>query len=137
MSRFFIDRPIFAWVIAIVLMLAGVIAIFSLPVAQFPTIAPLQPLDSENPFAEEAVRVYEDKDKEKDKDRDDKLSPKVSPKTSPTQSASNSPREREEGASPREQKPAPVSPRSGAISTLRMGGRGQRKGTKERKGDVK
>src|ERR1700751_307722 len=40
MSRFFIDRPIFAWVIAIVLMLAGVIAIFSLPVAQFPSIAP-------------------------------------------------------------------------------------------------
>jgi hydrophobe/amphiphile efflux-1 (HAE1) family protein len=40
MSRFFIDRPIFAWVIAIVLMLAGVIAIRSLPVAQFPEIAP-------------------------------------------------------------------------------------------------
>ena len=40
MSRFFIDRPIFAWVIAIVLMLAGVLAIRSLPVAQFPEIAP-------------------------------------------------------------------------------------------------
>lgn len=40
MSRYFIDRPIFAWVIAIVLMLAGAIAIRSLPVAQFPTIAP-------------------------------------------------------------------------------------------------
>ncbi|MGN6818951.1 MAG: efflux RND transporter permease subunit [Sphingomonas sp.] len=40
MSRFFIDRPIFAWVIAIVLMLAGAIAIRSLPVAQFPAIAP-------------------------------------------------------------------------------------------------
>ncbi|QIG79863.1 efflux RND transporter permease subunit [Stakelama tenebrarum] len=40
MSRFFIDRPIFAWVIAIVLMLAGGIAIRALPVAQFPTIAP-------------------------------------------------------------------------------------------------
>src|SRR3954469_21362172 len=40
MSRFFIDRPIFAWVIAIVLMLAGAIAIFSLPIAQFPAIAP-------------------------------------------------------------------------------------------------
>lgn len=40
MSRFFIDRPIFAWVIAIVLMLAGVIAIRSLPIAQFPAIAP-------------------------------------------------------------------------------------------------
>ncbi|MBA17881.1 MAG: hydrophobe/amphiphile efflux-1 family RND transporter [Sphingomonas sp.] len=39
MSRFFIDRPIFAWVIAIVLMLAGGIAIRQLPVAQFPTVA--------------------------------------------------------------------------------------------------
>lgn len=40
MSRFFIDRPIFAWVIAIVLMLAGVLAIRTLPISQFPAIAP-------------------------------------------------------------------------------------------------
>lgn len=40
MARFFIDRPIFAWVIAIVVMLAGIIAIRSLPISQFPTIAP-------------------------------------------------------------------------------------------------
>lgn len=40
MSRFFIDRPIFAWVLAIVVMLAGVIAVQNLPVAQYPTIAP-------------------------------------------------------------------------------------------------
>ncbi len=40
MSRFFIDRPIFAWVIALVIMLAGVLAINSLPVSQYPTIAP-------------------------------------------------------------------------------------------------
>ncbi|MES2492244.1 MAG: efflux RND transporter permease subunit [Pseudomonadota bacterium] len=40
MSRFFIDRPIFAWVIAIILMLAGVLALRTLPVAQFPSIAP-------------------------------------------------------------------------------------------------
>ncbi|UAJ12548.1 efflux RND transporter permease subunit [Polymorphobacter megasporae] len=40
MARFFIDRPIFAWVIAVILMLAGVLAIRSLPVAQFPAIAP-------------------------------------------------------------------------------------------------
>ncbi|MHA0317241.1 efflux RND transporter permease subunit [Sphingomonas melonis] len=40
MARYFIDRPIFAWVIAIVMMLAGAIAIRSLPVAQFPEIAP-------------------------------------------------------------------------------------------------
>jgi HAE1 family hydrophobic/amphiphilic exporter-1/multidrug efflux pump len=39
MSRFFIDRPIFAWVIAIVLMLAGLLALRTLPTAQFPEIA--------------------------------------------------------------------------------------------------
>ena len=39
MSRYFIDRPIFAWVIAIILMMAGVLAIRSLPIAQFPEIA--------------------------------------------------------------------------------------------------
>jgi hydrophobe/amphiphile efflux-1 (HAE1) family protein len=42
MSRFFIDRPIFAWVLAIVTMLLGVLAIRSLPIAQFPAIAPPQ-----------------------------------------------------------------------------------------------
>ncbi len=40
MANFFIDRPIFAWVIAIVIMLAGVLSIMKLPVAQYPTIAP-------------------------------------------------------------------------------------------------
>nr|WP_067292869.1 efflux RND transporter permease subunit [Marinobacterium profundum] len=40
MARFFIDRPIFAWVIAIVIMLAGALSILTLPVAQYPTIAP-------------------------------------------------------------------------------------------------
>ncbi|MCQ8878660.1 efflux RND transporter permease subunit [Pseudoalteromonas shioyasakiensis] len=40
MSRFFIDRPIFAWVLAIVVMLAGVLAVRGLPVAQYPSIAP-------------------------------------------------------------------------------------------------
>src|ERR1700704_2697264 len=40
MAKFFIDRPIFAWVIAIILMLAGIASIFTLPVAQYPTIAP-------------------------------------------------------------------------------------------------
>ncbi|MBB4859400.1 HAE1 family hydrophobic/amphiphilic exporter-1/multidrug efflux pump [Novosphingobium chloroacetimidivorans] len=39
MARYFIDRPIFAWVIAILLMLAGILAIRTLPVAQFPAIA--------------------------------------------------------------------------------------------------
>ena len=40
MSRFFIDRPIFAWVVAIVIMLTGFLAIRSLPVNQYPNIAP-------------------------------------------------------------------------------------------------
>ena len=40
MARFFIDRPIFAWVIAIVMMLAGALSIYNLPVEQYPTVAP-------------------------------------------------------------------------------------------------
>ncbi|MGE0827891.1 MAG: efflux RND transporter permease subunit [Hyphomonadaceae bacterium] len=40
MARFFIARPIFAWVIAIVIALAGAISIFTLPVSQYPEIAP-------------------------------------------------------------------------------------------------
>src|SRR5258708_14460544 len=40
MAKFFIDRPIFAWVIAIILMLAGIASVFTLPIAQYPTIAP-------------------------------------------------------------------------------------------------
>ncbi|MEC6884208.1 efflux RND transporter permease subunit [Photobacterium piscicola] len=40
MARFFIDRPIFAWVIAIIVMLAGVLSILKLPVSQYPSIAP-------------------------------------------------------------------------------------------------
>jgi multidrug efflux pump len=40
MARFFINRPIFAWVVAIVIMLGGLIAILGLPIAQYPSIAP-------------------------------------------------------------------------------------------------
>ncbi|MCO5978488.1 efflux RND transporter permease subunit [Ideonella oryzae] len=40
MARFFIDRPVFAWVLAIITMLAGVLSITALPVAQYPSIAP-------------------------------------------------------------------------------------------------
>ena len=40
MARFFIDRPIFAWVIAIVIMMAGALSIIILPVEQYPTVAP-------------------------------------------------------------------------------------------------
>ncbi|SUP92748.1 acridine efflux pump [Vibrio owensii] len=40
MARFFIDRPVFAWVLAILTMLAGVMSLFNLPVSQYPTISP-------------------------------------------------------------------------------------------------
>ncbi|WP_339482029.1 efflux RND transporter permease subunit [Pseudomonas sp. RL_5y_Pfl2_73] len=40
MARFFIDRPIFAWVLAIIVMLAGLISVLTLPIAQYPAIAP-------------------------------------------------------------------------------------------------
>ena len=40
MSRYFIERPIFAWVLAIMVMIAGILAIRVLPIAQFPAIAP-------------------------------------------------------------------------------------------------
>ncbi|HEX8554436.1 MAG TPA: efflux RND transporter permease subunit, partial [Sphingomonas sp.] len=41
-SRIFIDRPIFAWVLAIIVMLGGLGAIFALPIAQYPDVAPPQ-----------------------------------------------------------------------------------------------
>ena len=40
MSRFFIDRPIFAWVIALFIVVLGGVAVKQLPVAQYPTVAP-------------------------------------------------------------------------------------------------
>ncbi|NIY78445.1 efflux RND transporter permease subunit [Celeribacter sp. HF31] len=40
MARFFIDRPVFAWVISILIMGVGLLSIFTLPVAQYPQIAP-------------------------------------------------------------------------------------------------
>ncbi|RVA80181.1 hypothetical protein EN914_16660, partial [Mesorhizobium sp. M7A.F.Ca.CA.001.08.2.1] len=40
MSLFFINRPIFAWVIAIVIMLGGLLALTTLPISQYPQIAP-------------------------------------------------------------------------------------------------
>jgi multidrug efflux pump len=42
LPRFFIDRPVFAWVIALVLMLAGGLAVLRLPIMQYPAIAPPQ-----------------------------------------------------------------------------------------------
>ncbi len=40
LSRFFLDRPVFAWVIAIILMVSGGLAIYNLPISQYPPIAP-------------------------------------------------------------------------------------------------
>ncbi|HNS20938.1 MAG TPA: efflux RND transporter permease subunit [Sedimentisphaerales bacterium] len=40
LSRFFLERPVFAWVVAIILMVAGGLAIYSLPISQYPPIAP-------------------------------------------------------------------------------------------------
>jgi len=42
MSRFFIDRPVFAWVIGIIVMIVGALSITRLPIAQYPSIAPPQ-----------------------------------------------------------------------------------------------
>ncbi|APZ98091.1 multidrug efflux RND transporter permease [Sphingopyxis sp. QXT-31] len=42
MSRLFIDRPIFAWVLSIIVMLGGVGALYMLPIEQYPDIAPAQ-----------------------------------------------------------------------------------------------
>ena len=39
-SKFFIDRPIFAWVIALIILLGGALALRGLPVAQYPSVAP-------------------------------------------------------------------------------------------------
>jgi HAE1 family hydrophobic/amphiphilic exporter-1 len=40
LSKFFLDRPVFTWVIAIILMVAGALAIYKLPISQYPPIAP-------------------------------------------------------------------------------------------------
>jgi multidrug efflux pump len=40
MAKFFIDRPIFAWVIALFIMVAGAVSITQLPIAQYPPVAP-------------------------------------------------------------------------------------------------
>jgi len=59
MARFFIDRPIFAWVIAIILMMAGALAIKVLPVEQYPTVAPPQISISGN-YPGAAAKTVED-----------------------------------------------------------------------------
>ena len=44
MARFFIDRPIFAWVISIIIMGAGVLSILTLPISQYPQERRRRPL---------------------------------------------------------------------------------------------
>lgn len=59
MAKFFIDRPIFAWVIAIFIILAGVFSIYKLPVAQYPSVAaPTINLSAHYPGA--SAKVLED-----------------------------------------------------------------------------
>ena len=56
-SRFFIERPIFAAVVAIIITLAGLIAMTQLPVAQYPTITPVQvTVQASYPGAESKTR---------------------------------------------------------------------------------
>ncbi|MGN1280415.1 MAG: efflux RND transporter permease subunit [Succinivibrio sp.] len=56
MARFFINRPIFAWVIAICIMLAGLFSVITLPVSQYPTIAPPSvSIDASYPGADAAT----------------------------------------------------------------------------------
>lgn len=59
MARFFIDRPIFAWVIALIIMLAGILSIRSLPVPQYPSIAPPTVVISAN-YPGASAKIVED-----------------------------------------------------------------------------
>ncbi|MCB2383330.1 efflux RND transporter permease subunit [Shewanella sp. SR1] len=59
MARFFIDRPIFAWVIALIIMLAGILSLRSLPVSQYPNIAPPTVVISAN-YPGASAKIVED-----------------------------------------------------------------------------
>jgi multidrug efflux pump len=59
MARFFIDRPIFAWVIAILIMVAGAISVTRLPISRYPTIAPPSVTISAN-YPGASARAVED-----------------------------------------------------------------------------
>ena len=59
MAHFFIDRPIFAWVIAIIIMLAGGLAITQLPISMYPNIAPPAVTISAN-YPGASARVVQD-----------------------------------------------------------------------------
>ena len=59
MARFFIDRPVFAWVIAIFIILAGVLSILNLPISQYPDVAPPQ-ITVSTSYPGAAAKVVED-----------------------------------------------------------------------------
>ncbi|MGM0594578.1 MAG: efflux RND transporter permease subunit [Pseudomonadota bacterium] len=59
MARFFIDRPVFAWVIAIIIMLSGVLSILRLAVERYPTIAP-PAITVESTYPGASAKVVED-----------------------------------------------------------------------------
>ncbi|MGL5046203.1 MAG: efflux RND transporter permease subunit [Shewanella sp.] len=59
MARFFIDRPIFAWVIALIIMLAGILSLRALPVAQYPSIAPTTVVITAN-YPGASAKIVED-----------------------------------------------------------------------------
>ncbi len=59
LPRFFIDRPIFAWVIAIVIVLSGLLALKELPIAQYPEVAP-PALTISTSYAGASASVVED-----------------------------------------------------------------------------
>ena len=59
MSKFFIERPIFAIVLGLVILIAGLVSIFSLPIAQFPPISP-PTVTVETVFVGASARVVEE-----------------------------------------------------------------------------
>ncbi|XXQ67677.1 efflux RND transporter permease subunit [Neisseriaceae bacterium B1] len=59
MAKFFIDRPIFAWVVAIFIMLAGIVGIQKLPIAQYPSVA-APTINLRATYAGASAKVMED-----------------------------------------------------------------------------
>ena len=62
LARFFIDRPILAWVISIVIVLMGLIAVALLPIAQYPPITPTVVAMDSDPLAANVAKPEVKKD---------------------------------------------------------------------------
>ena len=58
MAKFFIDRPIFAWVIALFILVVGGVAITQLPIAQYPPVAP-PAIDISAPYPGSSAQTLE------------------------------------------------------------------------------